>query len=88
MHVAALHPCSLPRPPPRASHADATNNTTFPAIQAAYTTANVDAGWVPGETPVMLGLMAGDVRMGVRALRDWCQGLGLPYLLPESRVRS
>ncbi|KAF5831636.1 hypothetical protein DUNSADRAFT_12796 [Dunaliella salina] len=35
---------------------------------------------------VMFGVMAGSVRIGVRALRDWCQGLGLPYVKPVSRV--
>jgi hypothetical protein len=34
----------------------------------------------------MFGVMAGSVRVGVRALRDWCQGLGLPYVKPVSRV--
>lgn len=37
---------------------------------------------------VMFGIMAGSVRVGVRALRDWCQALGLPYVRPVSRVSA
>lgn len=32
-------------------------------------------------------MVASDVRIGVRAFRDWCWGLGLPYIKPQSRVR-
>lgn len=35
---------------------------------------------------VLLGVVAGDIRLGVRAFRDWCWALGLPYVKPESRV--
>lgn len=44
---------------------------------------SVQGGTVP---LVMIGLMAGDVRIGARAMRDYCQALGLPYSKPESRV--
>lgn len=50
---------------------------------------NFDAGWDPTgrEVPeVLLGLICSDVRLGVRALRDYCQALGLPFKPPESRV--
>jgi hypothetical protein len=54
--------------------------------QEAYSSQNAAAGWQPAETEVLLGVVAPDVRVGVRALRDWCQALGLPYRLPTSRV--
>jgi hypothetical protein len=28
---------------------------------------------------VLLGVMASDVRLAVRSLRDYCQALGLPF---------
>ena len=43
---------------------------------------------VPVDQEVMFGIVAGNVRIAVRALRDWCQALGLPYVKPASRVRS
>ncbi len=43
-----------------------------------------ESGTVPGL--VMIGLMAADVRMGARAMRDYCAALGLPYIKPQSRV--
>ncbi|KAL6747932.1 hypothetical protein V8C86DRAFT_2894255 [Haematococcus lacustris] len=35
---------------------------------------------------VMLGLMAADIFQATRALRDYCDALGLPHLRPECRV--
>jgi len=35
---------------------------------------------------VLIGVVAGDAKLGVRALRDWCWALGLPYVKPVSRV--
>ena len=48
------------------------------AAAAPYT----PAGWNPeaAEAPeVLLGVLASDVRLAVRALRDYCQALGLPF---------
>lgn len=45
-----------------------------------------DPEGTPTHPLVMIGLMASDVRMGVRAMRDYCQALGLPYTTPQSRV--
>ena len=36
---------------------------------------------------MLLGIMASDARMAVRALRDWCQELEIDYILPENKVR-
>lgn len=44
----------------------------------------MQAGWTPPD--LMLGVLASDVRIAVRAYRDWCTELGVPYLAPESRV--
>ena len=35
---------------------------------------------------VLLGVVASDVRLAMRALRDYCEALGLPFQVPESRV--
>lgn len=35
---------------------------------------------------VLLGVVASDVRLAVRSLRDYCEGLGLPFVPPESQV--
>ena len=36
---------------------------------------------------VLLGVVSSDARLAVRALRDWTAELGLPFVVPESRVR-
>jgi hypothetical protein len=60
------------------------------ALLAVYASANPAEGW-PGagaQPPpdVLLGLLSSDVRLAVRALRDWTAGLGLPYVAPVSRI--
>lgn len=47
------------------------------------------AEWNPGAEPrdVLLGVLANDVRLAVRALRDWTQALGVPMVPIECRVR-
>ena len=37
---------------------------------------------------LLMGIMASDVRMALRGFRDWCDALGLEYVLPENRVRD
>jgi hypothetical protein len=47
------------------------------------------AGWVHDADPqpeVLIGVVASDVRLAVRALRDYCAALGLDFVTPESRV--
>jgi len=59
------------------------------ALLTAYSQPYIPDGWNPAisKTPdVLLGIMASDSRLAVRALRDWCQALGLPYAVPDSRV--
>lgn len=46
-----------------------------------------DAGWTPGPSAeVLVGVLASDIRLAVRSLRDYTLALGTPYLTPESRV--
>lgn len=56
--------------------------------QAVYSQPWPDAGWAPqpSDPDVLIGVVAGDARLAVRALRDWCGALGLPYIQPESKV--
>jgi hypothetical protein len=56
--------------------------------QCVYTQPWPDAGWAPqsADQEVLMGLMAGDARVAVRALRDWCGALGLTFVLPECKV--
>lgn len=39
--------------------------------------------WVP---EVLMGVLASDMRYAVRSLRDYCQALGVPFKMPDSRV--
>ncbi|KAI8463525.1 MAG: hypothetical protein J3K34DRAFT_143479 [Monoraphidium minutum] len=57
------------------------------ALLVAYAEPWPEGGWAPQpDAEVLLGLVAGDARAAVRALRDWCGALGLDYKLPESKV--
>jgi len=40
----------------------------------------------PKQPDVIVGIVASDARMAVRALRDWCAALGLPYVPPDVRL--
>jgi hypothetical protein len=63
--------------------------TPLSRAQAAYVEPWPDAGWVPHLNPdVLLGVVAGDARLAVRALRDWCGALELPFVTPECKVRE
>lgn len=56
-------------------------------MQLAYSSPSIDAGWNPASNKdVLLGVVASDVRLGLRALRDWCQALQLPYVHPDCKV--
>jgi hypothetical protein len=48
-----------------------------------------EAGWSGGgngSSTVLIGLMASDVKMGMRALRDYCEALDVEFILPEVKV--
>jgi hypothetical protein len=58
-----------------------------PPHQLVYSQPCVEENWSCEQPPdVLMGVVASDSRLGVRALRDWCEALGLPYLQPENRV--
>lgn len=46
----------------------------------------VAAGDATTPADVIVGVTASDARVAVRALRDWCAALGLPYVQPEVRL--
>jgi hypothetical protein len=54
--------------------------------QAVYASTHMAVSWSPGRE-VLLGVLSSDARVAVRALRDWCQALGLPYVVPQCKVR-
>lgn len=35
---------------------------------------------------ILIGVVSSDVRLAVRSLRDYVSALGLPYVLPQSKV--
>ena len=37
---------------------------------------------------LLMGIMASDVRLALRGFRDWCDALGVEFVLPENRVGS
>lgn len=45
-------------------------------------------GWDPSMTPpeILIGILSSDIRLAVRALRDWTSALSVPFVLPKSRV--
>ena len=46
-----------------------------------------DVAWDPADPDLLLGILATDIRLGVRALRDWTQAMEVTFTLPDSRVR-
>lgn len=59
------------------------------ALLVAAASPHAPSGWDPHSAQpqgMLMGILSSDVRLGVRALRDYCQALGLPFKLPESRV--
>lgn len=60
-----------------------------PALQLIYGQPCAAEGWNPGAAgarEVLLGVVASDGRLALRALRDWCAALGLEFLQPDCRV--
>lgn len=59
------------------------------AVQLAYLHPCAEESWSPSPSPeVLLGVVASEARLAVRALRDWCQALGLQYVQPDCKVRK
>lgn len=46
------------------------------------------AGWDPGRQPrdLIIAVLASDLRLAVRSLRDYCDALGVEFIRPVSRV--
>lgn len=56
-------------------------------LQIAYQNTNLEESWNPASNPeVLLGVVASEGRLAVRALRDWCQALGVEYVQPDCKV--
>ena len=57
------------------------------AIITAATHPWPEAEWNPAMNKhILMGILASDVRVAVRALRDWTTALGVEYFTPISRV--
>ncbi|KAL3153089.1 hypothetical protein ABBQ38_012107 [Trebouxia sp. C0009 RCD-2024] len=60
------------------------------AVQVAVSHPAPAEGWDPSIQPseVLLGILSSDIRLAVRALRDWTSALHLPFVIPKSRVEG
>lgn len=60
------------------------------AIQVVAANAAPCEGWDPSVQPpqVLLGILSSDIRLAVRALRDWTGALHVPFVIPQSRVEG
>lgn len=57
------------------------------ALMLAYQHPNTEESWNPALNPeVLLGIVASESRLAIRALRDWCQALELEYVQPDCKV--
>jgi len=58
-------------------------------VQAVAAEPRAAFGWDPGAAPaaLLLGVLASDARLAVRALRDFCGALRTDFLLPAPSVR-
>lgn len=61
------------------------------ALQLAYENPSPAEGWGAASAAqsgpdVLMGVCASDSRLGLRALRDWCQALQLEYVMPDCKV--
>ena len=45
-----------------------------------------ETGSVLSADLLLMGIMASDVRLALRGFRDWCDALGVEFVLPENRV--
>jgi len=77
-------PSSVPRP----FLTVAERATLRDAVLVAVQSANPAEGWFPGSDPstMLLSVLSGDVRLALRALRDYTSALQLDWIDPESRV--
>ncbi len=57
-------------------------------MQVVATNAAPSEGWDPSIQPpeILLGVLSSDIRLAVRALRDWANALHVPFVIPTSRV--
>lgn len=58
------------------------------ALQCVMAEPNAEAGWSPQTPEILLGVLSSDVRLGLRALRDWTDTVNADYVIPEVRVCS
>lgn len=56
------------------------------ALQTVLVHKNPEFGWDPEQPQVLLGVVCSDVRLGIRALRDWSTAVGTKFVVPESQV--
>lgn len=59
-------------------------------MQIAVSNPAPSEAWDPTNNPpeILLGILSSDIRLAVRALRDWTNALSVPFVTPKSRVRS
>jgi hypothetical protein len=58
-------------------------------VQLAYAHPYPEESWMPSSRPeVLLGVVASEGRLAVRALRDWCLALGLQYVTPDCKASA
>lgn len=64
--------------------------TLHACTQVAASHPSPSEGWDPSIQPpeILLGILSSDIRLAVRALRDWTSALHVPFVVPESRVMS
>ncbi|KAL0052044.1 hypothetical protein WJX82_006991 [Trebouxia sp. C0006] len=60
------------------------------AVEVIATNAAPAEGWDPSIQPpeILLGVLSSDIRLAVRALRDWASALHVPFVIPTSRVEG
>mmetsp|Transcript_490 Transcript_490/g.1122 ORF Transcript_490/g.1122 Transcript_490/m.1122 type:complete len:251 (-) Transcript_490:358-1110(-) len=57
-------------------------NAFFEAIQSR----NDEIQWNPASSPVLLGILASDVRLAMRSLRDYTAALSVEFVPPDSTI--
>lgn len=56
------------------------------ALRTVLSQKSLDRGWEPDQPQVLLGILCSDVRLGIRALRDWSSATGTQFVVPTSQV--
>lgn len=56
------------------------------ALRTVLSQRNLERGWEPEQPQVLLGILCSDVRLGIRALRDWSSATGIQFVVPTSQV--